>query len=82
MGVPSLSTTVSAVPEIVLNKESGITITPGDATAMAQAIETLLTDTDLRNTVIQGGRAHTSKHFDNRTLVAQLGDIFAPQLTP
>ena len=80
MGVPSLSTTVSAVPEILLNRISGITVSPGDATIMAEAIENILTNRKLRETIIQGGREHTSSNFNNRTLVAQLGDIFAPHL--
>lgn len=80
MGVPALSTTVSAVPEILLHNISGITVTPGDAGIMAKAIKKILTDRKLRETIIQGGRKHTSNNFDNRTLVAQLGDIFAPHL--
>jgi len=80
MGVPSLSTTVSAVPEIVLHNKSGITVEPKNPERMAQAIESILTDNKLRQTVIHGGREHTSKNFDNRTLVAELGDIFAPYL--
>ena len=80
MGVPALSTTVSAVPEILLHNTSGITVAPGDAGIMAKAIENILTDRKLRETIIQGGRKHTSNNFDNRTLVAQLGDIFAPHL--
>ena len=81
MGVPSLSTTVSAVPEILLNNRSGITVAPGDPAIMAKSIETVLTDTVLRKSIIQAGRNHTSQNFDNRTLVAQLGDIFVPHLT-
>jgi len=81
MEVPALSTTVSAVPEILLNNTSGITVAPGDATIMARAIKNILTDRNLRETIIQGGHNHTSNNFNNRTLVAQLGDIFAPHLT-
>jgi len=81
MEVPALSTTVSAIPEILLNFKSGITVEPRDAMVMAQAIENILTNTDLRKTIIQGGRDHTSHNFNNRTLVAQLGDLFSPYLT-
>ncbi len=80
MGVPSLSTTVSAVPEILLNNKRGVTVASEDAVIMAEAIETILTDTELRKTIIQGGHKHTLQNFDNRTLVAQIGDIFAPYL--
>lgn len=80
MGVPSLSTTVSAVPEILLNGQSGITTPPSDPEGMASEILATLTDTDRRKTIIQGGREHTLAHFNNRSLVATLGDIFQEQL--
>lgn len=79
MQVPALSTTVSAVPEILLNGKSGVTIDPGNAEKMAAAIEETLTNSNLRETLIKGGTAHTEHNFDNRTLVAQLGDIFTKQ---
>ncbi len=79
MQVPAISTTVSAVPEILLNGKTGITINPGNAESMAAAIEEALTNPNLRETVIKGGIEHTRQHFDNRRLVAQLGDIFTKQ---
>ncbi len=79
MQVPALSTTVSAVPEILLNGKSGITIEPGNAETMAAAIEETLSNSQLRKTLIKGGTEHTRDNFDNRTLVAELGDIFAKQ---
>jgi glycosyltransferase involved in cell wall biosynthesis len=79
MQVPAISTTVSAVPEILLNGKSGITVNPGNAESMAAAIEEALTNTKLRETVIKGGTEHTRQHFNNRSLVAQLGDIFTKQ---
>ena len=80
MEVPALSTTVSAVPEILIDGVSGITVAPGNAIAMAESIEKVLTDSQLRKQLIQGGRKHTDTNFNNRTLVAQLGDIFHAQL--
>ncbi len=79
MQVPALSTTVSAVPEILLNGKSGITIDPGNAEKMAAAIEETLTNSKLRETLIKGGTEHSRHNFDNRTLVAQLGNIFTKQ---
>jgi glycosyltransferase involved in cell wall biosynthesis len=80
MGVPGLSTTVSAIPEILIHKESGITVAPSNPEIMAQQIETILTNRALRKKIIQGGLKHTSEHFNNRSLVATLGDIFRKQL--
>jgi len=80
MGVPGLSTTVSAIPEILLHKRSGITIAPSEPETMAAAIKETLENQALRNTIIQGGLTHTSKHFNNRELVAKLANIFKVHL--
>lgn len=80
MGVPGLSTTVSAIPEILLHNKSGLTIAPSEPATMAGAIKESLENQILRKTIIQGGIKHTSKHFDNRKLVAKLGAIFKTQL--
>ena len=82
MGVPGLSTTVSAIPEILLHNESGITVAPSEPETMAQHIEIILTNRDLREKIIQGGTEHTRKHFDNRELVAKMGELFRKQLDP
>jgi len=47
---------------------------------MADSIRETLENQALRKTIIQGGIKHTSEHFDNRELVARLGDIFQNQL--
>lgn len=80
MGVPGLSTTVSAIPEILLHNKSGITVAPSEPETMAHHIQEILENQELRNTIIQGGIEHTRKHFDNRILVAKMGDIFREQL--
>ncbi len=80
MGVPALSTTVSAVPEILIHNRSGITISPSQPEEMAANITELLTNGNLRAQIIQGGTEHTREHFNNRTLVAALGNIFQKQL--
>jgi len=80
MGVPGLSTSVSAIPEILIQEKSGITVEPGDPEKMACNIKKVLLGRDLRKKIIRGGTEHTRKHFDNRVLVAELGKIFSNQL--
>lgn len=80
MGVPGLSTTVSAIPEILLHNKSGITVPPSDPETMACQIREILENRGLRKTLIRGGIEHTRKHFDNRLLVAKMGDIFRKQM--
>ncbi len=76
MGVPAVSTTVSAIPEILLNGSTGLTVQPSDDLAMADGIEKLLTDPDLRKQIIDKSQDFVTKNFDNKRWVLQLADIF------
>ena len=53
---PVLATTVGGLPELIENNVSGILIPPGDPQALAQAIEQLTGDPDLRHTLGEAGR--------------------------
>lgn len=76
MGVPALSTTVSAIPEILINKKTGMTVPAQDSTAMADAIEKILTDQELRKEIISQGLEFVRNNFDNRQWIEQLADVF------
>ncbi len=76
MGVPAISTNVSAIPELIQDNATGIIIAPEDSKAMAEAIENLLRDSVLRQKIIAAGKKQVAEHFDNIRLTANLGDIF------
>jgi len=77
MGVPAVSTNVSALPEILIEGKTGLTVEPGDSTAFAKAILNLLTDSELRETVRQGGKALVQDYFNNKKLITSLAAIFS-----
>ncbi len=76
MGVPSISTQVSAIPEILRNGQTGITVPAEDPEKMAGAIMELLSDDVLRNKLKHNGRQFVEENFDNRKLILEMGDIF------
>lgn len=76
MGIPALSTHISAIPEILINEKTGLTVTPKDPEAMARAMERLLTDTRLRNHLIESGKELVASKFDNKRLIEELARIF------
>ncbi len=80
MGVPALSTTVSAIPEILIHNKSGITTLPSNPQLLAEYITDILGNETLRKTIIQGGRKHTRQNFNNRQLVQNLAKIFSRQM--
>jgi len=75
MGVPAISTTVSAIPEILKNRETGLTVPPSDPEAMATAIMTLLEDRQLRERIITNGKKWVTEQFDNRIWIERLAEI-------
>lgn len=79
MGIPALSTHISAIPEILINEETGLTVPPKDPEIMAQAMERMLTDLQLRDRLIQGGKKHVAAHFNNKQLIGDLAKIFKEQ---
>lgn len=48
VGTPVIATAVGGVPEVVRDGENGLLVAPGDADALARAIERLFRDADLR----------------------------------
>ena len=79
MGVPALSTEVSAIPEILINRETGITVPPSEPHTMSDAIVQMLTDQDLRQRLITNGRKYVEEQFDNKKWVRKLGEVFLSQ---
>lgn len=63
-GNPIISTRVGGIPEVIL-EENGMLITPGDVPAMAACLDTLLSDSLLRNAM---SRANYEKIRDSFTV--------------
>lgn len=76
MGVPVAATTVSAIPELVDDGETGLLAAPGDAAGLAEALARILTDEGLRRRLIPAAMDRVRTDFDNRNHIRELGRIF------
>jgi glycosyltransferase involved in cell wall biosynthesis len=72
MGVPVVATTVSAIPELVVDGEHGLLVPSRDPGALALALTRILTDIDLRRHVIPAARQRVLGRFDNQILIEKL----------
>lgn len=72
VGLPVVSTRVSAIPEVVIEDETGILVDPGDPEALADALADLLTDDSLGRRLGGGGRTLVERSFDVHRNVAEL----------
>lgn len=66
LGICTVSTDLNAIPEAVKNMETGILIEPGKSDLLVNALDTLITDDDLRNNLAKHGREFVLKNFDDR----------------
>ena len=80
MGVPAIGTTVSALPEIVVDQETGLLSPPGDHEIIAGNMLKLLTDEELRQRVIDSGSQHVRSSFDNNMLIHDLAHIYCRKI--
>ena len=74
-GLPTVSTSVAAIPEIVKDGRTGSLVAPGDGAALTEALRRLVLDSDLR---IQQGRRATAlvaTEFDAKHNAQRLLDV-------
>lgn len=67
--LPVLATRVSAVPEVVVEGQTGLLVRPNDAADLALGIEALARDGALRERLGRAGRERVRAHFGLGTMV-------------
>lgn len=73
-GIPVIGTKVGGIPEIISDLYNGYLVQPDDASILAQRIEKLLNDTDLREKFIKAGMKTVESKF---TAAKQFADFHA-----
>jgi glycosyltransferase involved in cell wall biosynthesis len=73
---PVVSTRLAGIPESVVNDRTGVLVSPGDTTALAQALDRLLCDAELRLRYGRAGRARVEQHFRIDQTVRPLLELF------
>src|SRR5262249_6596874 len=68
-GAPVVSTRVGGTPEVVEDGVTGLLVPPGNAGALAQAIDRLLSDPDLAVRLGQSGREFGRRRFSMDAMV-------------
>jgi glycosyltransferase involved in cell wall biosynthesis len=76
MGLPVVGSASGGIPEAVADGESGLLAPEGDAGALAQRIEALLTDAPLWERLSAAGVRRVREHFDVRRQTAKLEELY------
>jgi glycosyltransferase involved in cell wall biosynthesis len=64
LGTPVVATPVTGIPEAVLDGDTGLLVPENDTVALADAIDRLVEDADLRCRLAEQGRRHVEERFD------------------
>jgi glycosyltransferase involved in cell wall biosynthesis len=75
-GVPVVSTPVSGIPELIDSGHDGLLVLPGDPQALADALERLMDDDDMRARLALAARARIESRFTLDASSAQLLALF------
>jgi glycosyltransferase involved in cell wall biosynthesis len=76
-GKPVISTTVAGIPELVANGETGLLVSPRDARALADAMEQVARDENLRADFGRAGRLRIEQEFTIEQTIEPLLARFA-----
>jgi len=82
VGVPVIASDLSGISELVVDGVTGLLVVPGDAAALADAIERLIGDPDLARRVTVAATRVVAEKYDLTSNVAELAELFGPPTIP
>lgn len=81
-GLPVVTTDVGGAAEAVLDGECGFVVPPGDATALASALDVLARDPERRQRFGQAGFARARRDFSIEAMFHKLRDVYGDVCRP
>ncbi len=75
-GTPAISTNLSGIPEIIEDDVNGFLVEPHDTATLAERLEKVLSDPELRDRFSKAARETAERKFDIRRNVGTLRRIF------
>ncbi|MFB6347008.1 MAG: glycosyltransferase family 4 protein [bacterium] len=74
--LPVVATNVSAIPEIVRHRETGLLVEPDRVDALSEAMESLLVDPERRSQLGRAGRKRLEKCFSVERMIDQYEELY------
>lgn len=62
-GLPVIASDVGGIGDALLHEQTGLLVAERDPTAIAQAVERLLNEPELKQRVAAAGKQHALQHF-------------------
>jgi glycosyltransferase involved in cell wall biosynthesis len=76
VGIPVIATNRGGPLDIISSADEGALVPPRDPRALANAIQSLAADDERRTAIIRNARQRVEKHFDIRTIVPRIEDVY------
>ena len=75
-GLPVISTFHSGIPELVIDRKTGLLVHERDADALSEKLEYLITHPEMQKKMGQEGRKYVEAHYDINKLNDRLLEIY------
>ena len=75
-GIPVIGTNVDGIPDIIKDNDNGVLVPPGDAEALAGAIDKLLQDEELRGRLVVRGLEEVEQRFQWKNIYQQVRQVY------
>lgn len=75
-GLPAVSTRLVGIPDLVVDGETGLLVEPGDVEALADALQRLGKDSELRRRLSLAARAMVEDRFNLATCLGPILELF------
>jgi glycosyltransferase involved in cell wall biosynthesis len=75
-GLPVVGTRAGGIPELVLDRETGLLVDPEDPAGLASALDTLAADPELRRRLGHAARARASAEFSPEALARRTISLY------
>mgnify|MGYP003993176877 CR=1 FL=1 len=82
MELPVVATRITGIPELVTEGVDGLLTEPKDGAALSDAMETLLTDDEIRHRLGNAARKKVELEFNLDVSVKRLLDMFGAEAAP
>ncbi len=73
--VPVVSTRISGIPELIVNKETGLLTEPNDVEGLTNSIRLLIQNKNLREDLVSKAKLHLKDEFTLEKNVEELGEL-------
>jgi colanic acid/amylovoran biosynthesis glycosyltransferase len=81
LGIPCISTTIAAIPELIQNSENGLLVPPANPEALCNALIRLANDTEFRHRLGLNARAAVEDRYDLASNLDLLAEMWSRRLS-